>query len=222
MELKGITSELKDVDTKNGIATGYLAHFGSRDEAGDIIMPGAFTKTISERGPNGSKLIKHLLDHKKDQAVGVFTELKEDKIGLYYESKIGSHKLGKDFLEMCASGIINQHSIGFNRVRQQKKSDATYLHEIKLGEGSSLQFLACNPNTPFLGLKGDIDVLEYAQTLEQAIKSGTFSDETFIMLIEYSNNINKSLIEKAPSDDTLSKDAPIDFKSLINNAFLTN
>ena len=221
MELKGVTSELKDVDTVKGIATGYLAHFGSKDEAGDIIMPGAFTKTISERGPKGSKLIKHLLDHKKDQAVGVFTELKEDSTGLYYESKIGSHKLGKDFLEMCASGIINQHSIGFNRVRQQKKSDATYLHEIKLGEGSSLQFLACNPNTPFMGLKGEVDVLEYFQTLDGAIKNGTFSDETFKMLIEYSDSIKQSLIEKAPSIDTLSENAPM-LINHITNAFKLN
>jgi len=224
MLYKGIDSGFKDIDEKQGIVTGYFAHFGSKDSDGDIIVKGAFAKTIQERGPEGSQLIKHLLDHNKQNAVGKITVLKEDNIGLYYESKAGSHTAGRDFLAMVTDGIINQHSFGFNRIpsREVKKSDGNYMHEVAMKEGSSLQFLGANPNTPIVGIKSDEDVIDYMQTLEHAIKHGKYSDETFKMLIEYSNQIHKSLIEKAPSNDTLSDNAPIELINHIKNAFKSN
>src|SRR5690554_5270224 len=109
---KGINSSFKDVDLRRRTVTGYLSHFGSRDLDGDVIEPGAYTKTIQERGPRGAKLIKFLLDHDKKKAIGVFTELKEDSTGLYYEAKVGTHNAGEDFVKMVESEIINQHSIG--------------------------------------------------------------------------------------------------------------
>jgi phage head maturation protease len=53
-----------DIDASKGIVTGYFAAFNNKDSDGDIIVKGAFAKTIKERGPQSSKpRIKHLLDH---------------------------------------------------------------------------------------------------------------------------------------------------------------
>ena len=47
-ELKTIDFELEDIDTESGVFSGYGAVFSNIDSGGDIIEPGAFTKTIAE------------------------------------------------------------------------------------------------------------------------------------------------------------------------------
>ena len=46
---------IKDVDVQTGIVTGYFSVFGNLDSDGDIVLPGAFKKTIKENGPDSSK-----------------------------------------------------------------------------------------------------------------------------------------------------------------------
>lgn len=182
MLVKGFDIGFKDIDSKQGIVTGYFAHFGSIDSDGDRIVKGAFAKTIQENGPEGTQLIKHLLDHDTRKAVGKILVLKEDNIGLYYESKAGRHKDGQDFLMMAEDGIINQHSFGYRTVKQQKKSDANELLELAMREGSSVQFLGANRNTPVTGVKSQEDLIDDLFLLEKAVKNGKYSDETIIML----------------------------------------
>ena len=117
-------ASIKDMDQKQGIVTGYFNAFNNVDSDGDIIRPGAFTKTISENGPASLKpRIKHLMNHDVSQVPGVLQVLKEDATGLYYESKAGSHALGQDFLKMVDSGIITEHSIGFKTVKRNQLQD---------------------------------------------------------------------------------------------------
>jgi phage head maturation protease len=47
--------QIKDVDGKKGIVTGYFSDFNSIDSDGDIIKPGAFQKSISQNGPQSGK-----------------------------------------------------------------------------------------------------------------------------------------------------------------------
>lgn len=105
---------IKDIDGKKGVVTGYFAHFDSIDSDGDIIKKGSFIKTLSEQGPFSRKpRIKHLLNHDTNQPLGVLTDLREDNYGLFYESKLGTHSLGEDFVKMVESGLITEHSIGY-------------------------------------------------------------------------------------------------------------
>lgn len=205
MLTKGISVSFKDLDVSQGIATGYFAHFGSIDSDGDRILSGAFTKTIRENGPEGTQLIKHLLDHDKTKAVGKITLLKEDNIGLYYESKAGRHTLGRDFLLMAEDGIINQHSFGYKVIKQLKKSDANDLTELAMFEGSSVQFLGANRNTPLTGTKSDTDILEDLTLLEKAFRNGKYSDETFLLIEEKI----KSLYSILKPDSTLGESEPM-------------
>ena len=48
------TMSIKDVDTKSRIVAGYFSAFNNVDSDGDLIKPGAFTKSINERGPGSS------------------------------------------------------------------------------------------------------------------------------------------------------------------------
>ena len=212
-QIKSFDSAIKDVDVKKSISTGYLANFESLDSDGDIIEKGAFTKTLKENGVEGTGRIKHLLDHKKEQVIGKFLVLKEDNFGLYYESKIGTHDLGVDFLKMAESGLITEHSIGYRPIKEIQKNDANHLLELNLREGSSLKFWGANQNTPFIGLKSANDIEEELSYLtsvlnkyEKALKNGSFTDETFKEIIiprigtinDKLTSLLKSVEEKEP------------------------
>ncbi|GAB4001538.1 hypothetical protein GCM10028807_57930 [Spirosoma daeguense] len=199
---------IKDADPKKGIVTGYFACFGNKDSDGDIIRSGAFAKTISENGPNSTRpRIKHLLDHRTNQSIGKLLELKEDTKGLYYESQIGTHGLGVDFLKMAESGLITEHSIGYSVIKGNwdKNQDAYELLELKLYEGSSLQFYGANPDTPLTGIKSQADIEHTLAILEKQLRSGTLTDETYEFLQKQYDAIGAALTSRKstePSDDT--------------------
>lgn len=178
---KSFDLEVKDVDAKSGIVSGYFSAFGSVDSDGDIIMPGAFKRSIQDWGVDGKQRIKHLLNHNPSQPLGKLVSLKEDSYGLYYESKIGSHQLGKDFVKMVESGLISEHSIGFRTLREQKNSDANEIHDVMLFEGSSLTAWGANENTPLLGIKNmkNIEkIQDQIKSFEKFIRDSDVSEET--------------------------------------------
>lgn len=193
-----IAPVIKDLDGRKGIVTGYFSHFGNVDADGDIIVQGAFTKTINESGPKSSKFrIKHLFNHDPSQPLGVIQELKEDTIGLYYESKVGSHGLGQDFIKMVDSGLINEHSIGFQTLQKSqiqsweeyqknKEKGHQQITQIKLWEGSSLSAWGANEMTPMTGMK---DLKDKSEQIAKFCKDSKATDETIEMLLLYNSQL---------------------------------
>lgn len=178
---KSFNLEVKDVDKKQGIVTGYFSAFGNIDSDGDIMMPGAFKRSIQDWGPEGKGRIKHLLNHDPSKPLGKIQVLKEDEYGLYYESKIGTHSLGMDYVKMIESGLIAEHSIGFKTLREQKANEGNQIHEVMLFEGSSLTAWGANEATPLLGMKnlGTIDQLQdQIKSFEKFIRNSDVTDET--------------------------------------------
>jgi HK97 family phage prohead protease len=199
---KGLNQGFADADMKQGIVSGYFAVFGNKDLDGDVIEPGAFTKTIMERGPQGKQLIKYLLDHDKNKVVAKITNLYEDNKGLRYEAKIGSHAAGQDFQKMIESELINQHSFGFRTIKEQfdQEAKANLIKEVMMYEGSAVQFLGANPETTFIDLKSEADAFEYLSRLEKFVKTSDATDET----LEKLENQLKSLLEfLKPAEPTL-------------------
>lgn len=185
-----LAASIKDMDMKEGIVTGYAASFGTLDADRDIIMQGAFSKTIKEQGPESTQpRIKHLLNHNTSQPIGNPLSLMEDSKGLLYESKVGTNSIAVDFLKMVDSGLITEHSIGYSTVRKTViNPDAdwmeqkTQLHELKLFEFSSLTAWGANQYTPLIGVKSLKTVEDRIVNLIKAIDGGTFTDTTFIFL----------------------------------------
>lgn len=175
---KNLSQGITDVDTKKGIVTGYFSAFNNVDSDGDVIKKGAFTKTISENFDR----IRHLLDHDPTKALGKPQILQEDNIGLYYESKVGRHTLGRDFLLMVEDGLISEHSIGFVTIKQKSMGSFNEISEVKLYEGSSLQGWGANEMTPITGMKSYENISVMMDSIMKAIKTGKYSDETFIKL----------------------------------------
>src|SRR5690606_32053637 len=70
MEYKLMPLNLKDVDSKKGVVTGYASTFGVMDEGRDIVESGAFKRTINAWGPEGKGRIKSLYMHEPAWMVG--------------------------------------------------------------------------------------------------------------------------------------------------------
>lgn len=201
--------EIKDIDGKKGIVTGYFSSFDNVDSDGDVIRKGAFLKTIREQGPNSKHpRIKHLLNHDVSKPLGVLTELKEDDKGLYYESKIGSHQLGQDFIKMVESDLVKEHSIGFRILKKNQLQDYEgymknpsagwyELMELKLYEGSSLTGWGSNERTPLTGIKGEIDpafLENRIKSLEAFCRNSDASEETIESLLIEAKQLSQLLI----------------------------
>jgi len=211
-----LCGEFKDVDGRKGIVTGYFADFDTVDSDGDVIKKGSFTKTISQNGPGSAKpRIKHLLNHDYSQPLGVLTTLKEDQKGLYYESQLGTHNLGTDFVKMADSGLITEHSIGYRAIKFNQVTPwsdwkqgevARELTEIKLWEGSSLTAWGANPNTPLTGMKAEVQAEKMGKRMDLIIKtlrSGNLTDETFDMLEIELKQIQQFIIELSKGKEPL-------------------
>jgi uncharacterized protein len=210
---QSINASIKDVDGKKGIVTGYFAKFDNVDADGDIIRKGAFTKSIIETGPASTQpRIKHLLNHNTNQPLGALVTLSEDAYGLNYESQIGSHALGQDFIKMVESNLITEHSIGFQVMkRNQLQEYSEYaknpdmgmyeLTDLKLWEGSSLTAWGANQQTPITGLKSEKkeDVLQNLvnrqKNLEKFCRNSTATDETIELLLIECKQLTQLIIE---------------------------
>lgn len=188
--IKSFLSEISDVDVKNGIVTGYAARFNNLDSDNDIIRPGAFSETIAELGPEGKNRIYHLWQHSTYNILGKPQVLKEDEIGLYFETKIVPTALGSDALKLYEAGVLNEHSIGYRTITNQREDSYNVLLKLMLWEYSTVTWGA-NEYTPFLGLKQfsntnpktAIDYLiERLEKMESVLKTGTLTDETCRLL----------------------------------------
>ena len=161
----------------------YYSAFGNVDSDGDIIMPGAFTKSIKENGPGAKNRIWHLFNHSTDKPVSKPKELVEDAFGLKAVVKMPNTTLGRDTYELYKDGHITEHSIGFKTIKSQAKAAANEITEIQLFEGSSVLWGA-NANTPTIMVKSEIKATvidEIAKTIK-SLRNGFYTDETFGLL----------------------------------------
>lgn len=119
--------------------SGYAATFNNVDRGGDVILPGAFTKTlgaIMAQSKEGKLPI--LWQHDASVPLGVFTMLKEDPHGLYVEGrmpKADTFVTGRVMPQMKA-GSIDSMSIGFITVDADYEDSKRFLKEINLIETS--------------------------------------------------------------------------------------
>jgi HK97 family phage prohead protease len=143
---------IEDVDDVKGIVTGYFSAFNNIDSDGDVIVSGAYKKTIAENGPQGRNRIMHLLQHNPLMPLAKPLELMEDAKGLRFTSKITETSYGKDVIKLYKEGVFNEHSVGFEIVKADNKAGYREIKEIKLWEGSTVTWGA-NPNTPIESMK---------------------------------------------------------------------
>ena len=187
----------------------YYSAFGHVDSDGDVITPGAFTKSIKENGPQGKNRIWHLFNHSTDKPVSKPRDLVEDAFGLKAIVKMPNTTLGRDTYELYKDGHITEHSIGFKTVKSQAKSGYNEINEIQLFEGSSVLWGA-NSNTPTVMVKSEIKVTlidEIAKTIK-SLRNGFYTDETFGLLELKLKQLQQYLAEMEDEESVPSEEQP--------------
>jgi len=167
--------ELIDADEKAGIIKGYGSYFGNKDSDNDVIIKGAYKKTIAENGER----VKYLYQHDMNQPIGKMTELYEDDKGLVFVAEIAKTQLGKDVVELMKSGVITENSVGIMPIQKNNKGDYREITEVKLYEISAVT-LAANDQAKILDVKGNVDVEKLSKrydNLSKLIRKGDISDE---------------------------------------------
>ena len=134
------TFEVKGV-ADDGTFSGYGSVFGVIDSYNERVMPGAFTRSIEQKGANGVAL---LWQHRSDSPIGVYTEMREDAKGLYVAGKLalGTEK-GREAYELMKMGWKAGMSIGFMPAESEKAEDGVLeVRELDLWEVSIVTFPA--------------------------------------------------------------------------------
>jgi HK97 family phage prohead protease len=164
-----------DADEKAGIVKGYASVFGNIDSDGDIIMNGAYKKTIQEN----RNRIKYLYQHDLDKPLGKMLMFEEDQKGLMFEAEVPKTQLGKDVLQLMMAGVITENSVGIMPLQREMKEGYREITEVKLYEVSAVT-LAANDQAMILDVKGNVDMEKVAKRYDRIarlIRKGEISDE---------------------------------------------
>lgn len=151
---------------------GYGAVFGNMDRGGDIIDPGAFTKSLNHMTDIGVKTVPMYYNHDRSAgSIGKWTEVVEDRHGLRVKGfLIGTDtEQGKMNLARLRAGAIGGLSIGYRvapggsrmeefkgkRCRRLKQVD---LSEISLVDDPMNPMAKVNFQKSMVGQNGDFEI----------------------------------------------------------------
>jgi len=111
-EYKTFDFEVKQVDYDGRTVVGYAAVFSNVDLGRDIIHPGAFAKTLTERGNK----VRFLWQHDQHEPIGKPVEMHEDDHGLFIKAIVSDTARGRDALALLRDGAISGLSIGYDAI----------------------------------------------------------------------------------------------------------
>jgi hypothetical protein len=118
---------------------GYASLFNVRDAAGDIVMPGAFRRSLSQRSVSH---VRMLFQHKPEEPVGVWDRIMETAQGLYVTGRLllGSRR-ALDLAHLIDGRAVDGLSIGYRAVKATRGQDGVrLLRDIDLWEISLVTF----------------------------------------------------------------------------------
>jgi HK97 family phage prohead protease len=151
VKYKDVRIQLKEIGDE-GTFSGYAAVFNNTDLGGDIIAPGAFTKSIKE-----NPRVPVLWGHDTREVIGITKDLKEDSVGLHVAGQlIMDVQRAKEARSLVKQGAIKGLSIGYDPVvvdSSRANEGIRILKEMKLWEYSLVPF-PMNPQALITGVKG--------------------------------------------------------------------
>lgn len=122
-----------EIDAKTGEFAGYGAVFGNIDSHGDVIVPGAFSESLSDwstRGRLPSMKLMHGTTMNPfsgdDLPIGKWSLMREDARGLYVEGKLSGLDTdhGRRIYGLMKDGVLDGLSIGYRAKRATRGTGA--------------------------------------------------------------------------------------------------
>ena len=120
---------------------GYASLFGVTDQGGDVVLAGAYRKSLERLRAEGRQ-VKMLWQHDPGQPIGVWDEVKEDAAGLWVKGRILTEvEKGREVAALVQAGAIDGLSIGYRTVRAERDGKGQrLLSELDLWEVSLVTF----------------------------------------------------------------------------------
>ncbi|WP_164887551.1 HK97 family phage prohead protease [Paenirhodobacter populi] len=151
-----------DALTEDGLISGYASRFGVRDQGGDIVVRGAYKRSLSEREP------AMLRGHEADRVLGVWTSISEDDTGLRVTGKLALGTTeGREAYELIKMGALKGLSIGYRVKDAGRDGNSRLLKEVELWEVSIVTFP--------MQMEAGIDAVKSVEDAITATKSGDFT-----------------------------------------------
>lgn len=117
---------------------GYASVFNNVDRHGDIVMPGAFRKTISE-----NPSVPILWQHDQTKPIGVTLAIREDQNGLLVKGELNlDTQMGREAYSLLKQGALKGLSIGYQVIKDDLAGRVRQLKEVRLMEYSLVTFPA--------------------------------------------------------------------------------
>lgn len=158
-----------------GQFSGYGSVFGVKDSYGDVVVPGAFTDSLAAQRAAG-RLPAMLWQHRSAEPLGVYTDMKEDAVGLKVEGQIAMSTVrGAEAYALLKLGAISGLSIGYMPREDSfdKLTGVTTLKKVDLWEVSLVTFPA-NDAARVQGVKA-IETIDDLKTAEQFLRDSGLS-----------------------------------------------
>lgn len=193
---------LSPVDEETGTFEGYASIFNNVDQSGDMVMPGAFARTLHNKLTNG-KSFPLLWQHDTFEPIGLVTSAVEDANGLKFVGKlIMESDAARQRYALLKAGAITGVSIGYDTIACEYPDDLVVdgkqcyrqLKEIRLWEVSLATF-PCNEEATVTNVKSkdgnmeekSAEELKYAAELTSTMGS---LNESIRLLMERMNSLS--------------------------------
>lgn len=131
--------------------------FKNMDHDGDIVIPGAFQKSLQnwqERGKLPVGVFYH--DWKQPVAKTLAMEEKDDGLHVVGQFNLETQR-GRETFSDIKAGLITEYSFGYRVVDSERKDGARHLKELHIYEWSPV-VVGANSMTATLGVKGGLPV----------------------------------------------------------------
>jgi HK97 family phage prohead protease len=162
--------------TGPGEAEGYASVFGNVDEVGDVVMPGAFRKTIAD-WQRATQPMPLIADHQMstDGVIGSVTSLAEDRHGLRFKARFSRSEKAQRIRQDAIDGHYRGTSFTYQVIKSTPghgslagKAIARFLDELRIFE-ITLSPFPVNALAGLTGAKSESDDAGWLESMRHAV-----------------------------------------------------
>lgn len=167
------------------IVEGYASTYGNVDQGFDVVMPGAFDKTLDD-----GHRISFLHSHDPRMVLGKPKSLKSDKKGLFGRFMISKTTLGQDTRQLLMDDAMGGFSIGYwtkeaeftdnGQVRQIYEVELVEVSIVSMPMNEEAVITGVKDYYSILGIEPEMTLAEKARALTESVQK-LLSDTTAVI-----------------------------------------
>lgn len=192
---------------------GYGSIFGNVDLGGDVVVPGAFKRSLKQHKSQDTLPMMFWM-HQPDQIPGKWLEMQEDSNGLYVKGVLADTQLGRDVHTLLGMKAVRGLSIGYSTKDQDFTDDGVrLLKDVELYE-TSIVSIAMNPLADVTHAKSRLtdrgeyvpELAEFKRKCEQFFRDEGISKNTARLFVSNMFAIKSGETLDDPGETLESKD----------------